>query len=74
MLISISKRILADLTPHPPHTYHSSNTYHSHRNYYFYYLCHHLPPIPCSLFPVPYSRPYNLPVSTRIGLTVNQDP
>ncbi|NEP25976.1 hypothetical protein [Moorena sp. SIO3I6] len=31
-------------------------------------------PIPCSLFPVPCSLPYNLPVSTRIGFTVNQDP
>ncbi|NEO63620.1 MAG: hypothetical protein F6J98_25585 [Moorea sp. SIO4G2] len=55
MLISFSKRILADLIPHPPHIYHSSHAYHSHRTYHFYHLCHHLPPIPCSLFPVPYS-------------------
>ncbi|NEO14526.1 MULTISPECIES: hypothetical protein [unclassified Moorena] len=31
-------------------------------------------PIPCSRFPIPDSLPYNFPVSTRIGLTVNQDP
>ncbi|NEO39883.1 MAG: hypothetical protein F6J90_27540 [Moorea sp. SIOASIH] len=31
-------------------------------------------PIPDSRFPIPDSLRYNLPVSTRIGLTVNQDP
>ncbi|NEO59112.1 MAG: hypothetical protein F6J98_01410 [Moorea sp. SIO4G2] len=63
----ISKCIVAYLTPHTSET---------------------LPPIPDSRFPIPDSRfpvsdsrfpipdslPYNLPVSTRIGFTVNQDP